>query len=459
MRFQFTSKLMLALTIFLNLIIAVQNNNIDQYRRPIQIINETGRRFEVFWVSVDTGELVPQLQQPVSAGATANLNSFMTHTFELREVPSSKTGECSGDDNVCHAVRFTVNENQNQAFYIRKDYSVDHFDDTTRAKEAAVDVMSSCEERAKASIGDGNPDIVVDDLIKCVKKSVANKIKKSMDEVTYQAKLRTQMADKWENYTCADDTLPTSPSTRTYTWNDGKTLDSIKVDVLHEKESSQIHFLTDFITHEECVAMEEAARPKLHAATVASGDGGSKLSESRKAMQAGIDVNWEKEAEGDLIARLSRRVYNYNNYVTGLNIDEFGQENLMSIQYKGRGEEDEAPDRYMPHCDGDCETGLPHRNGTRVATMVMYCDIPTQGGATNFKNAGVHIKPTKHGAVYFLYMNPENHYMDKGFTTHSGCPVIEGEKKIVTQWIRHGVDKENPWDSFNTLGIQYKDLE
>ena len=59
----------------------------------------------------------------------------------------------------------------------------------------------------------------------------------------------------------------------------------------------------------------------------------------------------------------------------------------MSIQYKGRGEEDEAPDRYMPHCDGDCETGLPHRNGTRVATMVMYCDIPTKGGGTNFKNA------------------------------------------------------------------------
>ena len=49
--------------------------------------------------------------------------------------------------------------------------------------------------------------------------------------------------------------------------------------------------------------------------------------------------------------------------------------------------------------------------------------------------------------------------MDTGFTEHSGCPVYEGEKKIVTQWVRLGVDQENPWDSFNTLGIKYKDIE
>lgn len=47
--------------------------------------------------------------------------------------------------------------------------------------------------------------------------------------------------------------------------------------------------------------------------------------------------------------------------------------------------------------------------------------------------------------------------MDTGFTEHSGCPVVEGEKKIVTQWVRLGVDDESPWNSFNTLGIKYSD--
>ena len=62
-------------------------------------------------------------------------------------------------------------------------------------------------------------------------------------------------------------------------------------------------------------------------------------------------------------------------------------------------------------------------------------------------------------AIFFSYIDPETKLMDTGFTEHSGCPVFEGEKKIVTQWIRLGVDDENPWDSFNTLGIKLKDIE
>jgi len=453
--------MLVSITITLSLLALVFNDAMDDYRRSIEIINDTGRRFEVFWVSVDTGELLPQLAKPVASGASAGLSSFVLHTFELREVPSTKTGECSGDGNICHSVRFTLNENQNQAVLVGKDWTLEHTDDTTRSLEESVDLMSTCEERAKAAVHDGLPTEeaikTLDELVACVGQAVAEKLKKSTKEINYQAKLRMSMADKWENYTCTDDSLPTSPAVRSYTWNQGDV--DRQVSVLHEKAASKIHYIEDFISEEECQAMAEAAEPKLHQATVASGDGGSKITESRKALQAGIDVPWDKEEEGNPIALLSRRVYDFVNYVTGLDIDEFGQENLMSIQYFGRGEDDEAPDRYMPHCDGDCESGLPHKNGTRVATTVMYCNIPEKGGATNFKNAGVHVKPTKHGAVFFAYMNPENHEMDKAFTIHSGCPVIEGEKKIVTQWIRHGVDSENPWDSFNTLGIKYKDLE
>jgi hypothetical protein len=85
-----------------------------------------------------------------------------------------------------------------------------------------------------------------------------------------------------------------------------------------------------------------------------------------------------------------------------------------------------------------------------MATVVMYCKIPEVGGHTNFRNSYVHVKPRKGDAIFFSYMNPETMIMDNGFTEHSGCPVIEGEKKIVTQWIRYGVDDQNPWYSFNT---------
>lgn len=85
-----------------------------------------------------------------------------------------------------------------------------------------------------------------------------------------------------------------------------------------------------------------------------------------------------------------------------------------------------------------------------MATVVVYCTVPTLGGATNFHNADVYVQPVVGNAVFFSYMDPITRTTDSRFTEHSGCPVFEGEKKIVTQWIRLGVDRENPWDSFNT---------
>ena len=104
-------------------------------------------------------------------------------------------------------------------------------------------------------------------------------------------------------------------------------------------------------------------------------------------------------------------------------------------QYEGRGEDD----------------------GGRMATVVVYCDIPEKGGATNFRNSGLHVVPERGSATFFSYIDPDTMKMDNGFTEHSGCPVIEGEKKIVTQWVRLGVDDENPWHSFNTLGVKVSD--
>ncbi len=84
-------------------------------------------------------------------------------------------------------------------------------------------------------------------------------------------------------------------------------------------------------------------------------------------------------------------------------------------------------------------------------------DVPELGGHTNFRNAGVHIAPVYGNGIFFSYIDPKTKVMDTGFTEHSGCPVFKGEKKIVTQWVRYGVDDENPWDSFNTLGIKHSE--
>jgi hypothetical protein len=109
-----------------------------------------------------------------------------------------------------------------------------------------------------------------------------------------------------------------------------------------------------------------------------------------------------------------------------------------------------------------CAESLLTQHFPSFFVFVYTCvqsDVPEIGGHTNFHNAGVHVAPVSGNGIFFSYIDPETKVMDTGFTEHSGCPVFVGEKKIVTQWVRYGVDDENPWDSFNTLGIKYSEAE
>lgn len=350
-----------------------------------------------------------------------------------------------------------LNYNKYPVIVIKEGIEVEHTDSKSIAVKSANVLLDECKSNANRALKDKdnkNQDAqqILDQLTSCVQKGVAAEIEKANEEIAFQASVRTNMASQLENYTCADETLNTTIAKRTETWR-GK-----KVSVMIDRAASRIHTIEDFLTEDECEAVEAAAKPILHDATVADGSGGSHLSDSRKAKQAGIRVHWEKEKDGDLIARLSRRVYDYVNHVLPFDIQEDGQEDLMSIQYFGRGPDDEKPDRYMPHCDGDCN-GMLFKPGNRMATIVMYCEIPKVGGATRFRNSNIHVKPKKYAATFFSYIDPDTMKMDDGFTEHSGCPVVEGEKKIVTQWVRLGVDYENPWNSFNTLGIKYSDAD
>lgn len=431
--------------------------------RGIKIINYSGSRAELYWIHPETREGSLMSDPHIMNGADFPLNSYIGHEFELREVPSKSTGQCKSEDQTCRDAFFVVSENEDQVVTAREGFVVEFLDDQIRSQLEASEIVGSCQTKAKdrlekAGTNANEIQTSMDELVKCVEAELTETLSRASEELSFESKVRTNMAALMENYTCADIELNTTKPIRVSNWPGARDRRRREVEVLLDRPASKIMFVKNFINQAECDAMAEAAAPALHKATVADGKGGSQFSEHRKAMQAGIKVNWEKEDAGDQIAGLSRRVYDFTNFVLDLDITEHGQEDLMSIQYAGRGLNDTEPDRYTPHCDGDC-TGSPHKSGTRMATMVMYCDMPEVGGHTNFRNAGIHVKPTKGGAVFFSYIDPEKRTSDKGFTEHSGCPVLVGEKKIVTQWIRLGVDDDNPWDSFNSLGLKFSEAD
>ena len=58
--------------------------------------------------------MVLQSTPDILHGASFSLNSYVSHTFEVRELPAKKTGVCAGEDETCRVDHFTVNQNYDQ---------------------------------------------------------------------------------------------------------------------------------------------------------------------------------------------------------------------------------------------------------------------------------------------------------------------------------------------------------
>lgn len=288
--------------------------------------------------------------------------------------------------------------------------AVDDLDNIKTTIAEALDPseqMQNCRDRAKAKLSQNGAErkSVMAQYYKCIRRGLAPKLDGQKSEVVFERDLRENAAGSMENFTCFEPELDTTPDVDLREWTSEKDGKTRPVHIKLDRPTSRIHVVEDFAYPEECDAMAASAEPKLHRASTADGKGGTEVSLARKALQAGITPSWKKEEGGDLVTRLSRRVYDYVNHVLQMNITEHGQEPLMSIQYFGHGYNDTTPDRYTPHCDGPCE-GKPHKYGSRIATMVIYCTIPEKGGHTNFQNANVHVKPQVGSAVFFSYVDP-----------------------------------------------------
>jgi len=150
-----------------------------------------------------------------------------------------------------------------------------------------------------------------------------------------------------------------------------------------------------------------------------------------------------------------KRVHYLVNRLTGYNMNIEGQEGLQVIRYL-------QGDHYKPHCDGPCgnDQNPTVKPGMRVATAIMYCRAPEQGGDFILPNLAMRI-PIKPGrAVVMRYGGdpwPRSSFFEgvpdpNGATVHAGCPVTKGEKWIATAWFRQGVSANRDWTRFDSYG-------
>jgi len=208
-----------------------------------------------------------------------------------------------------------------------------------------------------------------------------------------------------------------------------------------------ISVVDDFLSDEECDAVKAQATPRLARATHAHEGDLAHVSKARDSQQATVRPARGRSGERDFhdpIARLKARTVALANAMSNFSLGLAGQEDLMAVQYnKGQ--------QYMLHCDGSCD-GTPFAPGGRLATVLMYCET-ADGGGTAFPNANVHVVPQRGQAVYFHYRgwDPAG-TMEDWHTEHSGCPLRNGSKWVITQWLRDGVSKERPHSRFDPSG-------
>jgi prolyl 4-hydroxylase len=69
-----------------------------------------------------------------------------------------------------------------------------------------------------------------------------------------------------------------------------------------------------------------------------------------------------------------------------------------------------------------------------VATLIVYLNTVEEGGETVFPKLNLKFKPVQGDALYFAYADTNNE-LDR-MTLHGGAPVLQGNKWIMTKWMR-----------------------
>ncbi|WP_296420042.1 prolyl hydroxylase family protein [Pseudooctadecabacter sp.] len=117
-----------------------------------------------------------------------------------------------------------------------------------------------------------------------------------------------------------------------------------------------------------------------------------------------------------------------------LNLKPAQCESPELISYDAGGE-------FKLHFDGALSGVMPEYAGTncppsqRIFTAVLYLNEDFTGGTTEFPRLDVEIQPKKGRVLFWQNTKPGTTNVHP-FSMHQGCPVFEGNKRIISFWFR-----------------------
>ena len=181
--------------------------------------------------------------------------------------------------------------------------------------------------------------------------------------------------------------------------------------------------LGNVLDADECRTLIEMARPRLEPSTLVDLTTGHDIV-SDKRTSWGMFFRLE---ENEFIARLDRRLSLL------MNLPLENGEGLQVLHYPNGAGSEPHFDYLQPTNAANRESLL--RSGQRVSTLVTYLNDVPAGGQTVFPALGWAVSPLRGNAVYFEY-GDESGRVDAR-SLHASAPVTQGEKWVVTKWMRH----------------------
>jgi 2OG-Fe(II) oxygenase superfamily len=425
----------------------------------MKIFNLAGPPILVLWKDRGGEYIDLSYDEPIINGTSMILNSFGGHEFLFKSSDSSIPGEVPFvKDNSHESIVVYFDEKHEMQYFNELVESIDELKQKTlislfrgnhrpTAEQRNAMKSMSLTERTQYAIKACADLKGTDDFHVCFLEFAEEDFEALVFKKEGAQKSRSLMSERLRNYTCADDSMETTKPL--YVQNIAIGDDTYKLNVMLNTSNAKIFTVDGLVSDEECNVLREFGLPNLRRATVADEDGTAIVSEHRKAQQARYR-HGAAEADAadpmnatDPLYPLYVKIFNITNAYNGYDLEVYGQESFMIIQYN-------KEDEYTAHCDGSCDDDL-HTKGGRIATAVVYCHAPTRGGATTFTKADVFVRPTNGSVVFFSYMGADG-YMDPGHTEHSSCPILEGEKWIATVWMRRGVSREEPQTLYDPSG-------
>ena len=200
-------------------------------------------------------------------------------------------------------------------------------------------------------------------------------------------------------------------------------VDGHPVRILTTMRHPRVVVFGGLLTDVECDELMALSRPRLERSkTVDNATGGDEVNASRTS-----DGMFFERGETTLIARLEARIAGLLRWPV-----DHG-EGLQILRYRPGAEYRPHHDYFDPVHPGTAK--ILERGGQRVASLVMYLNMPEAGGATTFPDVGLEVAPLRGNAVFFSYdrAHPSTR------TLHGGAPVTAGEKWVATKWLRQGV--------------------